>query len=563
MEKRLFIAVLLSIALLFAWGALLPKFFPELAKQKEAAQKASSTATQAPASGSAAPPSATAPPPGTTAPVTASSASSPAPVSATPQEAIQAAGPREATVKKPAYEARFSNRGGQLTTFLLHRYRDEEGDEVNLVKARAADRSDFPFAIITPDETLNRLVNGSLYQMSEEDSGGKHVITFQYAQPGVVKVTKKFTFGTAYPFDFSIRVEGISQPYRIVLGPGMRKLGQNEIENRFMASGNGVVQREDGSLKVVGREKAEAFQLFSGQPQFVGIEDNYFLAVFIPTKSGDAVFRAIDVPAPLEKSKKRRELYAGLNAVNGTVEGKAFFGPKEVELLQQYGLEKTLQFGIFGVIARVLLIALKWIYTFTGNYGWAIIFLTVVIKLLLYPLQHKSIVSMKKMQRIQPKVNALRDKFRKAKTDPQQKQRLNAEMMKLYSQEGINPMSGCFPMLLQLPILWAFYSLLSHAIAVRGEPFIFWIKDLSAKDPYYITPILMMVTMFVQQWMTPTTADPTQRRMFLFMPLIFGWIFKEFPSGLVLYWLVQNILTIAQQGIMNYYWKEHPESLPG
>ncbi|MGZ7030352.1 MAG: membrane protein insertase YidC, partial [Thermoanaerobaculia bacterium] len=187
--------------------------------------------------------------------------------------------------------------------------------------------------------------------------------------------------------------------------------------------------------------------------------------------------------------------------------------------------------------------------------------LTILIKIVLYPLQHKSIVSMKKMQRAQPKVEAIKQKYKKARTDADQRQKMNVEMMKLYQQEGINPMGGCLPIVLQLPILWGFYGLLSRAIELRGAPFIMWIQDLSAKDPYYITPILMTATMFIQQAITPTTADPMQKRMFMIMPLVFGWIFKEFPSGLVLYWLVQNVLTIVQQLIMNRYWKDHPAEL--
>jgi YidC/Oxa1 family membrane protein insertase len=165
---------------------------------------------------------------------------------------------------------------------------------------------------------------------------------------------------------------------------------------------------------------------------------------------------------------------------------------------------------------------------------------------------------MKKMQKVQPKVNALKDKYKKAKSDAEQRQKMNMEMMKLYQQEGINPMSGCLPILLQLPILWAFYGLLSNAIELRGAEFMGWINDLSAPDPYYLTPILMTATMFIQQWMTPTTLDPVQRKIFMVLPLVFGFIFKDFPSGLVLYWLVQNVLTIIQQAIMNRYWKDHP-----
>jgi YidC/Oxa1 family membrane protein insertase len=241
--------------------------------------------------------------------------------------------------------------------------------------------------------------------------------------------------------------------------------------------------------------------------------------------------------------------------------GEAFFGPKETKMMDQYGMGDALQFGWFGLIARFFLKALVWIHQFTKNYGFAIIVLTVLIKIVLYPLQHKSIVSMKKMQRVQPKVEAIKAKFKKAKTDPDQRQKMNVEMMQLYQKEGINPMAGCLPIVLQLPILWGFYNLLSRAIELRGAPFMLWIHDLSDKDPTYVLPVLMTATMFIQTYITPATGDPAQRRIFLFMPLIFGFLFKDFPSGLVLYWLVQNVLTIVQQLIMNKWWKNHPEEL--
>ncbi len=258
----------------------------------------------------------------------------------------------------------------------------------------------------------------------------------------------------------------------------------------------------------------------------------------------------------------RKELYAGVNAASdGTVAGTSFFGPKETKLLDRYGLGSALQFGMFGIIARFLLEVLVWINQYTKNYGFAIIVLTILIKVVLYPLQHKSIVSMKKMQKVQPKMEAIKNKYKKAKTDPDQRQKMNVEMMKLYQVEGINPMSGCIPILLQLPILWGFYGLLSRAIELRGAPWILWIRDLSEKDPTYILPILMTATMFIQTYITPMSGDPAQRKLFLFMPLVFGFIFKDFPSGLVVYWLVQNILTIVQQTIMNKWWKDHPGDL--
>jgi len=281
--------------------------------------------------------------------------------------------------------------------------------------------------------------------------------------------------------------------------------------------------------------------------------------VLRPEKAGGALLRAADFGSGKEK---RREIYAGLNAApDGVVAGQAFLGPKEVSLLDRYGFEKTLQYGMFGIIARFFLIALVWINGFTHNYGWAIIVLTILIKVVLYPLQHKWMMSMRKMQKLQPKMEAIKARYRKHRSDAEQKQKMNAEVMKLYQQEGINPAGGCLPMLIQFPIFVGFYNLLSHAIELRGAEFGLWIHDLSAKDPTYILPILMTVAMFVQQVITPTTADPAQRRMFLIMPIVFGWIFKEFPSGLVLYWLVQNILTIVQQLIMNRYWKDHPAEL--
>ncbi|HYC89305.1 MAG TPA: membrane protein insertase YidC, partial [Thermoanaerobaculia bacterium] len=258
--------------------------------------------------------------------------------------------------------------------------------------------------------------------------------------------------------------------------------------------------------------------------------------------------------------QKRPDFFAAVNASgDGSVAGNAFFGPKEAKVLDAYGFDAALQLGWFGMIARFFLVALTWINQYTTNFGWAIVVLTFIIKLVLYPLQHKSNVSMKKMQRVSPKVEAIKAKYKKARSDAEQRNKMNMEMMQLYQKEGINPMAGCLPLVLQLPILWGFYNLLSRAIELRGAPWVLWIRDLSEKDPTYVLPILMTATMFLQTYLTPATGDPMQRKMFLIMPLVFGFMFKDFPSGLVLYWLVQNILTIIQMLIMNKWWKDHPD----
>jgi YidC/Oxa1 family membrane protein insertase len=544
-------AVLISIAFLWAWAALVPRFFPELIKARAATATAGDTtratrSTPATSPGSDARTNAA----GNTA------AAVPAPIVAAPRAA---AAVEATTVDAPEFQARFSNRGAQLTSFQLKHYKMADGSLVDLVKGRDPRRTDYPFALVGADPAFNALANGSLYQVAEDSQGPIRTITYSISN-GTTSITKTFRIGAEHQFGFSVSVTPSTTPFRVVIGPGIRTLGPDEKDNQFIVTGNAVLQRDD-SLKVVPREKAPLFQTFEPPIDYVGIEDNYFLTVLKPEKAGTATVKAVDFPLPGSEQKKRRDLYVGLNAVpgSGMVSGMVFFGPKNAQLLDHYGLEKTLQFGTFGIIARFLLTALIWINRTTKNYGFAIIVLTILIKVLLYPLQHKGIVSMKKMQRVQPKMNAIRDRYKKAKTDSEQRQKMNMEMMKLYQQEGISPMGGCLPMLLQLPILWGFYGLLGKAIELRGAPFILWIHDLSLKDPYYITPVLMTITMFVQQLITPNTADPAQRRMFLALPIVFGWIFKEFPSGLVLYWLVQNILTIIQQTIMNKYWKDHPE----
>jgi len=227
-----------------------------------------------------------------------------------------------------------------------------------------------------------------------------------------------------------------------------------------------------------------------------------------------------------------------------------YAGPKEHTTLGGYGrgLDETVSFGIFGFLSVGFLTALRWIYGWVKNWGVAIIVLTAGIRLLLFPLNHKSAVAMKRMQTLQPKLKAIQDRYQeRAKKDPNVRAKMNQEVMQMYKTEGVNPMGGCLPMLVQLPILWALYSLFAYAIELRQAPFVFWIHDLAAKDPTYITPILMTASMVLQQRMAPQVGDPAQRRMFMLMPFIFGFMFMSFPAGLVLYWLVNNIFTIGQQ----------------
>ncbi len=548
MEKRIFLAVVISIALLGLWSWALPKLFPELAKKPEPAQVESSPKT-----------------PASTATTTGTTTTSPASVPATtigqaiPSAPVAATRVQTSTIDTAAFTAVFSNRGAQLVSFRLKNYDRKDNPEldVDLVRAREANRTDYPFMFVARDAALASRLNAALYSVSDRTEGGVRILEYRYSD-GRTTATKTFRVDPARPylFDFATSIVPPT-PYRVEIGPGIANFGASDVDSAAVITGNGVVQSE-GEFEVIPRESGDRVQEF--QPiDYIGLEDNYFLTILRPTSGGSGVLHRESITDPATK-KPRSDYYAGVNATSaGALTGNAFFGPKETTVLDNYGLSEALQFGWFGTIARFFLVALVWINQYTQNYGFAIIVLTIIIKIVLYPLQHKSNVSMKKMQRVAPKIEAIKAKYKKAKTDADQRNKMNQEMMQLYQKEGINPMAGCLPILLQLPILWGFYNLLSRAIELRGAEWILWIKDLSEKDPTYVLAILMTGTMFLQTYLTPATGDPAQRKIFLIMPLVFGFLFKDFPSGLVLYWLVQNILTIIQQLIMNKWWKDHPD----
>ena len=223
-----------------------------------------------------------------------------------------------------------------------------------------------------------------------------------------------------------------------------------------------------------------------------------------------------------------------------------------------------MDYGWFSFVAKPLFMALHYIYErWPHNYGWAIVLLTIIITIATFPLKLKSIRSAQKMQKIAPLVKSIQDRYKEYKFNDPRKQRMNQEVMKIYSEHGINPLGGCLPMLLQLPFLYGFYRVLDLSIELRHAPWFWWVQDLSAPDPLYILPVVMTVTMFIMQKMTPMmTADPAQARMMMMMPLVFGFMFITFPSGLVLYWLTSNVVGIAQQMLLNRFMPPPPPITP-
>jgi YidC/Oxa1 family membrane protein insertase len=339
----------------------------------------------------------------------------------------------------------------------------------------------------------------------------------------------------------------------VLLGPWIG-LGYEPDGSQYIASR--AIQHKDGDIRRLAADKLQAENQFQGEFRFVGVEDQYFLSAALPGSEQVSVqYRPHVLPVAGAAPDTTRTFATYEVAVPGSLAMSFFIGPKDFDVLKavdpRLELVRAIDFGITAPIVVPLLTALKWVHGFAGNYGWAIVILTIIINVLIFPLRHKSMVSMRKMQALQPEVKAIQERYAKYKVTDPERQKMNQEMLGLYKQKGVNPASGCVPMLLTLPVLFAFYAMLSAAIELRGAPFFGWITDLSRHDPLYITPLLMGASMFWQQKMMPTTADPIQQKMFLLMPIIFTVSFLWAPSGLVVYWFVSNILAIGQQYLTN------------
>ena len=538
MEKRLLLAAALSIAVLLAWDAITPK------PPKGAPPAATAAAPAAVGTASAVPGSAAPPPPA------APSGPAPAPIAAAARESV--------VIDRPLYRAVIDNRGAVLTSFLLKKYDDDQGHRLEMV--HRGDAPDLPLELdFGADGAATQAANTGLYAVERTNEGGRDVVRLRFAADGR-SFEKTLTFGDGYLLGVKVACTGAKQPFALTLGPGLRNLSPQEKENRFTGA-SGAVYFDGERARSVPRQKVESVQQGPlPKSGFVGLEDNYFLAAIVPR--GESQWWLSPVREE-ENGKKEEQVRAGAIAPS-VLDGSLYIGPKDLDVLSSLGmhLEETVSFrtmGInLGIIARGLIWLLKMSHRYVPNWGVAILVVTFLVRLLLFPLMQKSFVGMKKMQKLQPKINVIRDKYKKAKMDVEQRNKMNQEMMALYQAEGYNPMSGCLPMLLQMPVLFAFYVVLERAIVLRHAPFALWIHDLSAKDPTYVLVIVMIGTMFLQQLMTPSTVDAAQRKMFLMMPLFWGFFMKDMPSGLVLYWLFSNVLTITQQALINRMYRDEP-----
>jgi YidC/Oxa1 family membrane protein insertase len=544
MEKRLILAIVLSFLVLMGYQY----FFVKPNKPAEPA--AVTTTAPVPLPGAAAALETQKQKPAEAAPVPAEPAPAPDPT------AVAGRAEQDVVVETPLYRAVWSNKGGVLKSWKLKTHKNSQKEDLELVPALAAEIGRYPFSVALDDTALASLVNAALYEPSQtaldlpEGTAGE--LRFVFSDGSSVRAEKAFRFrGGSYALDIDVRVWKSGQPVTpsVLWGPGIGNPTVAELKQSYSVSTGSAVYTGGKVFRMIERKykpEQSAYNFVS----WAAYEDNYFAALFVlPSQKGQAAFlkeTAGQGPAPAF-------------FVYVTEPLTAFIGPKDAEALKAFGhdAKKVINFGTFGSIAEVLLVVVRFFHKLVPNWGIAIILLTIFIKIIFFPLTYSSTKSMAKMAELQPKVKAIRAKYKKAKSDIAQRKAMNEEMMGLYKEHGVNPAGGCLPLLIQLPVFWGVFRMLVVSVEFRHAPFALWITDLSVKDPYYVTPVLMGITQFISQKMTPTSADPSQAKMMLIMPFVMTIFFMNFQSGLVLYWLTTNVLQIGQQAIMNRMMARH------
>lgn len=445
---------------------------------------------------------------------------------------------KNVTVDTELYSAVLSSKGGTLKNITLKKYNDKNGNPIIL----SANDSLFPLSIGT-DETFS--LGNILFSVRGKDlalnksSKSEHIV-FEYSS-GDFSAKRTYTFSANdYSIELKDEINGIPS-YWITLG---KDFG---IHKRDDSVHFGPVLLKDAERIEFKAKDLKESKFYKEGFKWIAIEDKYFFSAIAPKSPVDSV----------KLWNSNGETMSAIKMPSGSNSYLIYVGPKAFNILEKYGigLEHIVDFGFFSVLSRPLFWLLKQFYHFIPNYGAAIILLTIIVRIPFIPLINKGQSSMKKLQEIQPKMAEIKEKYKK---DPQKMQK---EIMELYKKNKVNPMGGCLPMVLQIPVFFALYKVLLIAIELRGAPFMFWITDLSTKDPYYILPIVMGATMVIQQKMTPSAMEPTQQKIMMLMPVIFTFMFLTFPSGLVLYWLVNNVLSIAQQFYINAKIKKQPASL--
>ncbi len=471
----------------------------------------------------------------------------------------------------------FGNKGGILRSAVLKKYRAKGGPNDDLVSPLSAVTGAYPLAVRTGDGVFDKAVSEALFHV-EHIPGlqGADGLRMSWADGKGNAVTKTVTL-PASGYELGLQVSALKggralESVPLTWGAGLGTLTEAEAKNKYFQQEFLAVVTPEGYKKVdrdrkVGSAKPESATTFPGGDAWAGLSTGYFAAIFIPDRPLTGVTLETFALTPEERKIHPSDSSVSL-IVGFPGEGKVFIGPKEYGRLRDMGdsFYRILDWGSYGFsnailnpICAALLWGLKGLHGLVGNYGVAILLLTLIIKLAFYPLTQRSMVKMKEMgegmKKLKPQLDRIKAKYKKLPKDMANRAKLNEEMMGLYQREGINPlggMSGCLPLLLQMPIFFALFTLLPKTLELRGAPFFGWIHDLSMQDPYYVTPILMGLSMFASTKMTSSTGmEGSQKMLLYFMPVMFTWICLWAPAGLTLYWLANNLLTMGQQAIIN------------
>ena len=540
-ERRLVLAVALSLVVVITYTWLFAPATPPPATQPTAPAAA---ATLAPA---------------------AAATAQPAPAEAAPGAALAAeAAPaavaddreRRVEVTAPDYAVAFTNRGARLVSWKLNRYRDARGRPEEMVPAQSPTIR--PLDLETGDASVDARLRDGLFMASttslEVVGDEPQPLHFKLAEGGIeAEKTILFRAHGLVALTISVKRNGQALPCRLLWGPGIGTATPEERDVRGYTEPTGVVLQA-GKVEQFTAAKLPSEGRRLETVRWAGVQSLYFAALFVaPQGQAAAEIRKTTLPTTGEE----KPIVAAVAAIDTSGEGpvQLFVGAKEHGQLRKlgHGLERVVQVGDWiGPIVLALMGALRWVQSHVGNWGWSIVLLTIAINVAMAPFRHYSIVNGLKMAKISPEMRVIQERYRKVPMMDPRRQQMQTEIGALYARHGMSMSSqmtvGCLPILLTMPFLWAFYRLLTVLVDLRGAPFL-WIPDLAQKDPLFITPVLMGVSMFIMQRMTPSAMDPTQQRVMMLMPLMFAGMFLWAPAGLNLYWFTSNLWSLIQQWV--------------
>jgi YidC/Oxa1 family membrane protein insertase len=544
MEKRVIAAIALSIAILFAFRYYEDRRAAELAKLNPPAAKTVESAKAVPQAPAAAKTEPELPP-------------------LPKQPAEQTVPGRQVVIESDMYRAVLDNRGAVLTSWKLKSFKSTKGEIFEMISQAKAGQTAYPGELVFDNEALRELANGQNYTVEvlsgkESDGAYRAPVSIKMSlRRGDLAIEKSFQFDAA---NYLVRVQATMQRGnqalrgRLLLGedigPDSEHLQNPSLQLMAVSSLAGKIRRDAAP------SDEKEIKPIAGDIRWAGLDMQYFCQIAIPEQPLSA-FDIQKMPVKI-RDLSGQEITRNLVRLTLPAEGatgyRIYIGPKsqrDLNAVPGADLSGVIDFGTYlGILVKPLLISLRWMNQYVGNYGLSIILLTLVLTLMLFPLRLKQIVSMKKMQVLQPKIKEIQERYKRYKASDPKKAEMNKEVMAIYKEHGVNPLGGCLPMLLQMPILFAFYRLLSISIELRQAPFAGWLHDLSAKDPYYVLPIVMGITMLISQKMTPSPGqDPVQAKMFMIMPVIFTFFFLNVSAGLNLYFLCSNVFQIAFQKI--------------